>query len=238
MIKVLAKADDILSKVALGGGMNFSCLQRVTGINKSTLSQIMKTLAELEWVKRDEAGIFKPGERLEGFARRAVGRESLGRALTAAVDRLADSSGALASASVLMGTERVRVACREGAGELLVDEGRADPGRGILNTATGKLLFAFQDAARRGEIMKAEGIRETRAISAEVEKIRKTGTARNVTSSGLVKSLAKGVFGRDGDIAAAIGVALPASLCSPELESRYEAMVYDAAAFAKRLINL
>lgn len=237
MIKVIAKADRILSEISCGNGMNFSALQNVTGMNKSTLSQIMRTLAELGWVRKDNAGYFVPGGKLENFAKEAVGRESLRGALSAAVSRLADVSGELASASILAGTGRVRIAVKEGRGELIVDDNKAESSKGIMGTATGKLLFAFQDRATRLRIMKAEGMKDSPSLKVEVERIRKTGTAGLTSSSGLVKSVARGIFDPEGKIAASIGVALPASFCPPEREREYEDMVEDAADFAGELLK-
>ncbi len=209
MIKVLSKVDEILDEIAKRDGITFSCIMEDTGIKKSTLSHLLKSMSALGWVFRTESKEYFPGEKLVNYARKTLSRESLRHALGEAVRRLAAGTGETTSASVLVGNQRVRVAKTFGAGEILVDdEGFAYGSGGILDTATGRLLTSFQPTARRSQIIKSDGREESPELIAELDEIKKTGLSRHKSAGGLVSSMACGVFSGKGRIIAATGIAV------------------------------
>ncbi len=237
MIKVLCKADAILAEIAENDGITFSALTQKTGMAKSTLSQILKTMLELGWISREEKGGFSPGNSLIGYTRKKLRAQSLEHALSEAVRQLAGIAGQTASASIIIGNRRIRAAKTYGGGEIMVDEEKAPRGPGeFFSTATGRVLAAFQDPVKRSILIKEDGLSDTPELSEELDEIKKEGVAV-YKSGGGAASIACGVFSASGDITAAIGVAVTAYDLTPDKKKFYTASVKEAARFAEQMLN-
>ncbi len=237
MIKVLQKVDNILGALQSDrGAAGFSDIQKVTGINKSTLSQILKSMNTLDWVKRDRGGEFSIGPRLMDYVMPQIAAESLRHAVKEATLWLAQETNHMASASTLIGNCRVRLTKVYGDSEIRVDDESFDEkSGGILSTATGKMLLAFQHPERRAELLEYEGALNVPEIESELKTIREDGLAHLVSAGGYVKSAAAGIFNDKGEIAAAIGISFSILHCPVEEENKYLKRVRDAAALAEKI---
>lgn len=237
MIKVLGKADEILAAVAENDGITFSALARKTGMAKSTLSQILKTMTELGWIARGEKGGFSPGDSLIGYTRKKLRAQSLESVLSEAVRQLAGAAGQTASTSIITGNRRVRAAKTYGSGEITVDDEKTPRGPGgFLSTATGRVLAAFQDPRRRSVLIEEDGLSATPGLLKELDEVKRQGFAVHESGGGAA-SIACGIFSASGDIAAAIGVAVPAYDLTPDKKKFYAERVKEAAGFAEQMLN-
>ncbi len=240
MIKVLTKVDRILGILSDLGKASFTEIRESTGLNKATLSQILKSMAELGWVSRDAKGRFEPGLELISFAEKSLARESLRHAALEASKKLAVATGETASASTLIDGRRVRIAKVNGSNEIIVDDELSSSGKeGLTGTATGKLMLAFQTRTRRAELLARDrGAEPASAINEELDEIKILGYARLVSPGGQVLSVARGIFDKKGRIVAAIGVSAPVYSWSDEKESLCLVEISAAASFVEEIMNL
>ncbi len=237
MIKVLVKVDAVLGVVGRVSGVGFGAIRQELGLNKATLSQILSSMVELGWLRRDAGGAFHVGERLLGVARPGLGRESVRDAVAVAVDWLALATGEMASASALIGDRRVCLAKREGHNEVRVNLDAAPSSDGLWEVASGRVLLAFQPEERRLALLEREAVEREEAL-AELDDIRRQGVASRRSPNGQAVSFARGVFAASGDILATIGLALPAYDLSESKRSAMLERLAEAAAMAESILQL
>lgn len=237
MIKVFYKADEILSEVSEKEGVTFNSLMKKTGMARSTLFQILKTMMELGWISRDAEGAFSPGENLINYARKTLDSQSLVLALSEAVRFLAETTGQTSTAAIVMDDKRLGVAKAYGKDEIVADNGRLDRSPvGFFSTATGKVLAAFQSKRKRSQLIESSGLECPAELISELDRIKMDGLSMHESSGGVV-SIASGVFSRGGEIKAAIGLAAPAYGLTPEKKKLYIAKIREAAMFVEKMLE-
>ncbi len=239
MIKVLGKADRVMQEVAAKRGISFTELQRRLQWNKATLSQILKSMAELGWLERGAGGGFAIGSRIVGLARPELARTSLHHAALEAVSRLAAETGETASVSILEGGRRVRIAKQEGDSELIADDQPAAAEESTWDTATGRLLTAFEPPDRQtlliGKLQERnQEIDYGKALAA----IRESGCSTVESKNCQIKSFACRVSADQGArTLAAIGISVPAYRCTPLNEREYRSKIAAAAKLMEAIVN-
>jgi DNA-binding IclR family transcriptional regulator len=207
VVDALAEADDEL-------GTNE--LARRTGINPSTVSRLLATLAADGIVEhRQESGRYRLGPRLLQLGNIVLGRLDLRRIAAPHLRALVETTGETATISVAGEHDAVTVDFLQGPGSL---QAVAHIGRPSIAhaTATGKVLLAFGDRALppagRLQGYTPRTIVQRGALAAELERVRKRGHAYNFGEREAdLHAIAAPVFGAHGELAAIIGVQGPAS---------------------------
>ena len=213
MIQVVGRAFGILERLAAKGPTSVKELAETTGLKKSTLCNILKTMNELGYVTKSQRGRYEVGPRLGEIARPQLQEEALVRLGREAVVALADATEETAQLAVLREGERYIVAearCRQG---LTVNTGVL--GGSVFGSATGRVLLSglgereLKEFVQRKQGASGEGegsYRETRAI---LEEVREKGLSVYRTRDGQVVGVGAPVFGAGGRVEAALGVYLP-----------------------------
>ena len=231
MIKVMAKANAVMKVVEDRRGIGFGDIQRALGWNKATLSQILRTMTELGWLERKIEGGFIIGPRIIDLARPELARTSLHHAAFEAVSRLAAETGETASVSILEGGRRVRIAKQDGHSELIVDDRPAALDETLWDTATGRLLVAFEPIKRRNSlIVKLHEADSTIDYVQALTEIKESGFSIMESKNRQVRSFAYRVSTDNGVSAlAAIGISVPAYRCTASVEREYLSKIVAAA---------
>ena len=190
-------------------------IARRSGINVSTVSRLLATLAQAGFVERVPAsGRYRLGLRLLELGHRVLARLDLREVARPHLFALAEATGETATLSAPGEHDAVTVDFVQSPASVqsVARLGRASVGHA---TATGKVLLAFGDARLPAEPLTAyteRTITDPSALAAEVERVRRRGWAE---ASGEreddLNAIAAPVLGGRGELAAILGVQGPAS---------------------------
>lgn len=237
MIKVLAKIDAVMRVIRQNPGVGFGTIQTAVGIHKATLSQILASMVECGWLDRSDDGSYDIGEEIVEYARPRMAGKSLLHAVEEAVTWLSNETGETASGSTLLGSERVRLAKRLGHHELAVDEDRLRVPQRLLDTATGRLLLAYQPRERTIELIRNEGGQPDDVLDELIQTV-ETGVSVYVSSSGHMTSYARGVFSDRGVLLAAVGLNVPTHTLNEKRTDEVLTALGTACAIAEKVLRL
>lgn len=230
-IKVLAKVDRILRLVGARPGIPFGELQAATGLHKATLSNILKTLAELGYTIRSRDGGCHLGPAILELA----AGERLRQALPALAEECARSVAETLRETVTVGKlldgDRFNLAKATVDRTVSVNahlELRPSP----YDTATGRVLLAFCSPDELDQVVAKHGLPRTWAktragLAGELAAIRTVGHAEMV--QGDAHSFAVAVRRPDGQAAASIGAAAPVYRLTDEHRTHLLATLRTAA---------
>lgn len=243
-VQVLQRAFAILDQLALRDA-GLAELARQTGLQKTTLHNILKTLVELGAVRRTADGRYALGPKIPELGEGEYRRISLQPVAQRIAADLCAAVRETVVISVLRGAERYVLAYAVGPQELTV---RIDlsTGKSPYDATTGRVLLAYLPEAERERIIEARGlpsddwpaIASREELDAALEEIRRNGMALHRHVQQEIQTVAVPVFGPDGRAWASIGIRMPVSRF---LNGRREAILSglrDASARMSDLLSL
>ena len=215
-------------------------LARRTGLNASTVSRTLATLAAAGYVEHlPDSGRYRLGAHLLALSEHVLGRLDLRELARPHLTELERATGETATLSVPGDPDAVTVdfvASRASVASV------ARIGRPSVAhaTATGKVMLAFGPAdppAERLEAFTERTIVAAGAVEAEIEAVRRDGFARAAGEREPdLNAVAAPVFGASGDLAAILGVQGPAGRFDPPAQAAALAgLVEHAAALSRSL---
>lgn len=216
-IQVLQRAFAILDFLAAREA-GLAELAEATGLQKTTLHNILKTLVELRAVRRTPGGGYALGPKLMELAEPEFRRVSLQPLAQRIADGLAAELRETVVISALRGVERFIIGFALGPQELTV---RLDvtTRRSPFDATTGRVLLAHLSAAELERVVEHWGmpgelwreVSDRASLGAALAEIRRTGLALQRHSQEEIQTVAAPVMGPDGRPWAAIGIRMPAS---------------------------
>lgn len=221
-------------------------LARRVGLHKSSVSRIMATFEEVQFVERDaETGRFRIGMGLVALSAPALAGLRMDDLIRPFLQELALKAGETASFNVWDGSAAV---CIDQERSLNPVAHFAPLGmrRPAHCTATGKVLLAHAAEADQRRTLEAplsgftpRTIVDPEALAAELEEIRRRGYALNAGEfGGEVGAVAAIVTAKDGKIAGAISLTVPLYRFDPQRHAELaELVVGTAAQLSRRLGN-
>jgi DNA-binding IclR family transcriptional regulator len=215
MIKVLEKSFSALEAIAARGPSHLRDLSAETGIGKTTLLTILKTMVSLGYLEQDGGDRYGFSARLRALPRSQNTAERLTALGHAAVEALVKEVGESAVLITYAGGKRHTLAKHEGGRFVTVNP---DAWEGpFLSFASGRLLFALLPDGERRAILRREGAvaaywpeARTRAAALKaIGAIRRDGLA--VVRHNDLVGIAVPVLSEKHKILAALGLYLPES---------------------------
>ena len=209
--RALTVLDAFLESAELGTNE----IARRTGLNASTVSRLLATLAEAGFVTYvEDTGRYRLGSRLMLFGNLVHSRLDLREALRPLLETLAARTGETTTLSVPSSPDAITIDFVQAPGSVV---SVAELGRPSVAhaTAAGKVGLAYGDAelppGRLGRFTERT-VGDRRTLAGELEQVRGEGFARAAGERERdLNALAAPVFGRDGTLAAIVGVQGPAS---------------------------
>ncbi len=216
MIKVLEKAVFILGIISAGDRISYTKILNKTGINKATLSNILKSLRDLSMVDRDQQGLFSIGAGAMKLTRKSLLRETIAGAACESARSLLKTTGETIVAATFKGTERYTLAKARTEESMVVNDSFTSI-RGFYNTATGRALFAFMTEDQKRAVLREhgmpgdrwDGMKTRKDISQKCAAIRKKGYVSFRARDGLMQYIGVPVVSSAGNICASLGAAVP-----------------------------
>jgi IclR family acetate operon transcriptional repressor len=201
-----------MDELAAGGELGTNELARRTGVNASTVSRLLATLAAAGYVDQAPNGRYRLGIRLVQLGNAVVDRLDLRELARPELERLVDAVGETVTLSVAGSHDAVTVDFVRSPSSV---QGVAQLGRPSVAhaTATGKVLLAYGGIALPAEPLRrytARTIADPRALAREVERTRRRGWAEAVGEREEdLAAIAAPVRGSRGELAAIVGVQGP-----------------------------
>ena len=215
-IAAVERAFAVLDALADGGDdLGTNELARRTGINASTVSRLLATLAAAGLVEHVEAtGRYRLGLRLVQLGNAVLGRLDLRQVVRPHLQALVDETGETATLSAPGEQDAVTVDFVTSSSSVrsVARVGRPSIGHA---TATGKVMLAFGEGRLPpGELTAhtSRTIVDREVLATELERVRRLGHASAVGErEAHLNALAAPVFGARGELAAILGLQGPSS---------------------------
>jgi DNA-binding IclR family transcriptional regulator len=205
VLRALAEAPDDLGNNEIA---------RRTGINASTISRLLATLAQDEMVSRTpENGRFRLGPRLVELGNAALARVDMRQLGRPHLVALTDATGETSTLSVPYGEATITVDFVQTHASV---RSVAQVGRPSVThaTATGKVFLAYQGPLPESPLLPFTDrtITDLGALAAEVASVRERGWAQAVGErEDDLNAVAAPVLDPQGDLVAVLGLQGPAS---------------------------
>jgi DNA-binding IclR family transcriptional regulator len=200
-------------------GLGVNELARRIGANPSTASRLLGTLARGRLVDRDAAGRYRLGLRLVALGEAALARLDVRDLARPWLRELVDDTGETATLSVPGDVEAVTVDFVAG-GASVVSVARLGRPSAAHATAAGKVMLAWGPGTLEGLDLVAytpRTIVDPAVLAAEIAVVRERRWADAVGEREEdLNALAAPVLGRDGSLAAILGVQGPAARLTAE----------------------
>lgn len=213
-IGAVARALAVMDALAEEGELGTNELARRLGVNASTTSRLLATLAEAAYVERAPSGRYRLGVRLVQLGNAVVDRLDVRELARPILGELVGAVGETATLSVEGEHEAVTVDFARSPASV---QGVAQVGRPSVAhaTATGKVMLAFGSATPPPGALRrytSRTIADPRELARAVEKVRATGWADAVGEREEdLAALAAPVRGSRGELAAILGVQGPSA---------------------------
>jgi IclR family KDG regulon transcriptional repressor len=217
MIQVLQRAFAVLEYLS-NEPTSLASLADRTGLHKSTLHNILRTMVTLGVVERTEHGIYALGPKLIALAEPTVTRSRLQSVAEGTVRDLGRKLGERVAVVVIHKGQRYRIAQVESTHTVAVNPNlpRAVP---VYGAATGRVVLAHLAQAELDAFVQAFGLPGDQwpeasslgALRQELARIRDAGMAQRLSEDGQAVFLAWPVFGPGHRVWASILVTLPTS---------------------------
>jgi IclR family acetate operon transcriptional repressor len=213
-VAAVERAIAILEALAAADGeLGTNELARRTGVNASTVSRLLATLAANGYVTHmEESGRYRLGLRLVQLGNLVVAGLDLREAARPHLEELVRKTGETATLSVPGERDAITVDFVQSGSSVqsVATLGRPSVGHA---TAAGKVLLAFGDVplpAGRLERFTPRTLTDPRRLAAEVERVRAEGWAEAAGERERdLNAIAAPSFGAEGRLAAILGVQGP-----------------------------
>lgn len=240
LVKSADRVLDLLELMAgTGRPMSHSELARRTGIPKSSLTQLLRTLAQRGYAEQSAAAPhFQLGERAYALARRGAHSRDLVMLGRPWLERLMHATGESAGLSVLRDDLAERVASVETRRAVLysMHVGVMAP---LYANSAGKVLLAWMPADEREAYLRRvklearteQTIRSVAVLRRQLQGVRDEGVAWSIGEfTAGITGIAVPVLDAHGRAMAAVGVALPSDRLDDDREARILRALRSAAA--------
>jgi IclR family acetate operon transcriptional repressor len=215
-VAAVERALAVLEALAESGGeLGTNELARRTGINASTVSRLLATLAAAGLVEHVEtSGRYRLGLRLVQLGNTVLGRLDLRELARPHLRTLVEETGETATLSAPGEQDAMTIDFVQSSASVqsVARVGRPSIGHA---TATGKVLLAFGEARLPAGPLTAHTERtivDREQLAVELDRVRRVGHASAVGEREVhLNALAAPVFGARGELAAIVGVQGPSS---------------------------
>jgi len=231
-VAAVARALAVMDELAAAGELGTNELARRTGVNASTVSRVLATLAGRGYVDQTPSGRYRLGIRLVQLGNAVVDRLDVRELAQPVLRELVDAVGETATLSIPGEHEAVTVDFARSTSSV---QSVAQVGRPSVAhaTATGKVMLAFGHATLPpGPLRRytSRTIADPRVLVRVVEKVRVTGWADAVGEREEdLAALAAPVWGSRGELAAIVGLQGPTARLGPVARKEALAMLLSAA---------
>jgi DNA-binding IclR family transcriptional regulator len=218
MIQIIDKVFNILDIISEGEKLQLKDIAERSGIKKTALSNILKSLADAKVIEKVDGNKYRIGSRLTPIAHPRMNKSKFIELAEEAAQVLTSKINEAVLISVLFEGDRYLAANSNASRSVTVEpDFNKRPSTFFYGTATGRILLAFSDNANLGLAIKKNGlpgskwnnIHTLEELQKALEPIRTEKLCILPSEDNEAVSLAVPVFAADGRLAAALGVRMP-----------------------------
>ena len=227
MIQVIGRVFAILEELSLDGEVALDSLAGITGLNKGTLCNILRSLIELGYVRRSRGSHYVLTDRIRELAAPEVFTGEERETMRQAVRSLAEATGESGVLSMLRGDRVSVVEQAQHQQALMVNTVEIYAALSLYHSVSGRILVAGLSESRRASLCGRNGfpgaewddIRTLGELEKACRKIRRSGLSVMKNPQQGIIAFAVPVHWRDGKILS-LGLTMPLMRCTPAVKKQ------------------
>ena len=212
MIQVLKRLDQVLDILALRGNQSLGDIHAQTDVKKTTLSNILKSLMELGYVSKENGG-YSLGNRVRVLCASSMKKESLIPLAQHITKEVAEKTREGCVCSIFDGDQVLIIAKHVYQRNVTVSADVFDT-FSPYGTVSGRTLVAHLPAKERKQFLKDHPgtwgeAEKMGGVEKGLDNVKEEGFAMKTVGDDEVAAMAVPVYGKDGNVVAALGLNLP-----------------------------
>ena len=220
MIQVIERAFSILEELNLDGEVSLESLARITGLNKGTLCNILRTMIELGYVCRTRNSHYSLSDRFRELARGEISPPGEMEMYRKCVESLAESTGESGVLAVMRGDRIAVVVQAQHQRTLMINPYEIYAALSLYHSVSGRILVSNMSESERSLLCTKTGfpgeewenINTHSELETVCKKIRRTGVAVMENMTDEIIAFAVPVFRPSGQIMS-LGLTMPQMRC-------------------------
>ncbi|MBO4646972.1 MAG: helix-turn-helix domain-containing protein [Lentisphaeria bacterium] len=236
MIQVIGRVFGILEELSLDGEVSLDSLARITGLNKGTLCNILRSLIELGYVVRSRESHYALTEHFRELARTETFSAAELERMRKIVVSLAEATGESGVLSVLRGDRVAVVTQAQHSRPLMINPVEIYAALSLYHSVSGRILVAHLSPERRSSLVgrlgfpgeQWDGIDSMPALEKACRKIRREALSVMKNAEQGIIAFAVPVTRHGGFMS--LGLTMPLMRCSAEMRKRIPVLLREHAA--------
>lgn len=237
MIQVIERTFSILEELNLDGEVSLESLARITGLNKGTLCNILRTMIELGYVCRTRNSHYSLTDRFRELARGEISPPGEMEMYRKCVESLAESTGESGVLAVMRGDRIAVVVQAQHQRTLMINPCEIYAALSLYHSVSGRILVSNMHAEERSALClrtgfpgeEWENISNLVELENECKKIRRSGVSIMENMSDEIIAFAVPVFRPSGQIMS-LGLTMPQMRCRGSKRPRIIKLLKEHAA--------
>ena len=221
MIQVIERVFTILEELSLDGEVSLDSLAKLTGLNRGTLCNILRSLIELGYVARSRSSHYELTSRFRELVNGIHFSENEKTLFRQTVESLAESTGESGVLSIMHGDRVAVVTQAQHPRVLMLNTMEIYAALSLYHSVSGRILVSHMDREARNSLCSRTGfpgsdwddIESFQELDKTCSKIQKDGISIMKNPKLGIISFAVPVFWNG--IVMSLGLTMPISRCSP-----------------------
>ena len=227
MIQVIGRVFAILEELSLDGEVALDSLAGITGLNKGTLCNILRSLIELGYVRRSRGSHYVLTDRIRELAAPEIFTGEEQEKIRGTVRSLAEATGESGVLSMLRGDRVSVVEQAQHQQPLMVNTGEIYAALSLYHSVSGRILLTGLTASQRALLCGRIGfpgkewddIQSAAELEKACAKIRRAGLSVMKNPQQGIIAFAVPVHWHDGKILS-LGLTMPLMRCTPAVKKK------------------
>ena len=237
MIQVIERAFTILEELNLDGEVSLESLARITGLNKGTLCNILRTMIELGYVSRTRNSHYSLTDRFRELARGEFSPPGEMEMYRKCVESLAESTGESGVLAAMRGDRIAVVVQAQYQRTLMINPSEIYAALSLYHSVSGRILVSNMSAEERAVLCSRTGlpgdewenINTLPELEKVCKKIRRAGVSVMENMNDEIIAFAVPVFRPSGQIMS-LGLTMPQMRCRISERARIIKLLKEHAA--------
>ena len=226
MIQVIERVFTILEELNLDGEVSLESLAKLTGLNRGTLCNILRTLIELGYVVRSRSSHYELTSRFRELVNGIHFSENEKALFRQTVESLAESTGESGVLAIIRGDRVAVVTQAQHPRVLMLNTVEIYAALSLYHSVSGRILVSYMDRDARTALCSRTGfpgaewddIESSQELEKACSKIRRDKISIMKNPEQGIIAFAVPVFWND--VAMSLGLTMPISRCQPDARKR------------------
>ena len=241
MIQVIERTFSILEELNLDGEVSLESLARITGLNKGTLCNILRTMIELGYVTRPRNSHYALSDRFRELARGELSPPGEMEMFRKCVESLAETTGESGVLAVMRGDRIAVVVQAQHQRTLMINPYEIYAALSLYHSVSGRILVSNMSETERAALCTRTGfpgeewenISNLPELETMCKKIRRSGVSVMENMTDEIIAFAVPVIRPSGQIMS-LGLTMPQMRCRISERTRIIRLLKEHAAMLSK----